>query len=157
MSRSKTVKKQNVGKEEYKSPIFSNMYMESFEQKALATVDVPPNWWKRYVDNTHTILKNKHSQGFTDYINGIDEDINWTTEGEAEGTEEKDGIEKKERTLAFLDSVTVLQKDDSINTRVFRKESHADHYLNFNSNHPLAHKRDNVRNQQRELLVTQKI
>ena len=133
------------------------MYMESFEQKALATADLPPNWWKRYVDNTHTILKNKHSQGFTDYINGIDEHINWTTEGEAEGTEEKDGIEKKERTLAFLDSVTVLQKDDSINTRVFRKESHADHYLNFNSNHPLAHKRDNVRTQQRELLVTQKI
>jgi len=109
------------------------------------------------VDNTHTILKNEHSQGFTDYINSIDEHINWTTEGEAEGTEEKDGIEKKERTLAFLDSVTVLQKDDSINTRVFRKESYTDHYFNCTSNHPLAQKRDNVRTEQRELLVTQKI
>ena len=44
MSRSKTVKKQNVGKEEYKSPIVCNMYMESFEQKVLATADLPPNW-----------------------------------------------------------------------------------------------------------------
>ena len=69
----------------------------------------------------------------------------------------KDGIEKKERTLAFLDTVTVLQKDDTINTRVFRKESHTDHYLSFNSNHPLLHKRDDVRTEQRELSVTQKI
>lgn len=133
------------------------MYMESFEQKALATANLPLNWWKRYVDHTHTILKNEHLLGFTDYTNSIDEHINWTTEGEAEGTEEKDGIEREERTLAFLDSVTVLQEDDSINTRVFRKESHTVHYLNFNSNYPLAHKRDNVRTEQRALLVTQKI
>lgn len=42
MSRSKTVKKQNVVKEEYKSPIVCNMYMKSFEQKALATADLAP-------------------------------------------------------------------------------------------------------------------
>ena len=97
--------------------------MESFEQKALATAELPPNWWKRYVDDTHTIYKRENSQGFTDYINSIDEHINWTTEGEVKATVGKDEVAKKERTLAFLDVVTLLQKDGSINTRVFRKEN----------------------------------
>ena len=45
------------------SPIVCNMSMESFEQKALATAELPPNWWERYVDDTHTILKRENSQG----------------------------------------------------------------------------------------------
>ena len=127
------------------SAIVCNMYMESFEQKALATAGPPPNWWKRYVDDTHTISIRENSPDLTDYSNSIDELINWTTEGEVEAIVEKDEVEKKERTLAFLDTVTVLQKDGSINTRVFRKETHTNQYSNFDSKHPLLHKRDDVR------------
>ena len=127
------------------SPMLCNMYMESFEQKALATAGPPPNWWKRYVDDTHTISMRENSQGLTDYCNSIDELINWTTEGEVEAIVEKDEVEKKERTLAFLDTVTVLQKDGSINTRIVRKETHTNQYSNFESKHPLLHKRDDVR------------
>ena len=32
------------------SPIVCNLYMESFEQKALAGAEDPPRWWKMYVD-----------------------------------------------------------------------------------------------------------
>ena len=35
-------------------PIVWNMYMESFEQKALATADPLLNWWKRYMEDTHS-------------------------------------------------------------------------------------------------------
>lgn len=49
--------------------------LESFEQKALTTADPPLYWWKRYVDDTHIILNNEYSQGFTDHIERIDENI----------------------------------------------------------------------------------
>ena len=126
------------------SPIVCNLYMEDFEQRALATAEHPPDWWKRYVDDTHTILKKEHSQAFTDHINSIDDDIKWTTEGEVESMA-GEGSEEKERILAFLDTVTVLKGDGKIQTRVYRKETHTDQYLNFESHHPLEHKKGVVR------------
>ena len=128
------------------SPIVCNLYMESFEQKALAGAEDPPRWWKRYVDDTYTVLKKDQSQEFTDYLNTVDDDIKWTTEGEVRTElvcEEED--RKVERTLAFLDTLSVLNEDGTIRTRVYRKETHTDQYLNFSSNHPLEHKRGVVK------------
>ena len=126
------------------SPIVCNLYMEDFEQKALATSQYSPEWWRRYVDDTHTVLKKAHSQQFTDHLNSIDDDIKWTTEGEEikETTLEGEGTPTvtKERCLAFLDTVTVVDDERNIKTRVYRKNTHTDQYLNFMSNHPIEHK-----------------
>ena len=65
------------------SLIMGNLYLESFEQKALTTqhhidLGVGASMW----DDTHTILKKIHSQEFTDHLNSVDEDIKWMTKGE---------------------------------------------------------------------------
>ena len=103
-------------------PIVCNLYMENFQQRVLSTAEQPPDWWKRYVDDNHTILKKEFSQEFTDHINSIDDDIKWTTEGKVESTVGEES-EEKERTLAFLDTVSVLKSDGNIRTRVCREKT----------------------------------
>ena len=56
------------------SPIMCNLYIGSFEQKALATAPHQPRWC-RYVDDTYTILKKIHSQEFIDHLSSVNEDI----------------------------------------------------------------------------------
>ena len=83
---------------------------------------------------------------FTEYLNMIDDDIKWTTEGEVHQEVKAEDMEKKvERCLAFLDTLSVINEDGTNRTRVFRKETHTDQYLNFDSNQPLEHKRGVVR------------
>lgn len=48
--------------------------------------------------------------GLQTHINSSDKSIKWTTEGKVETTVEKKRIEKKKKTLDFLDTVTVFRK-----------------------------------------------
>ncbi|XP_077983291.1 uncharacterized protein LOC144438135 [Glandiceps talaboti] len=81
-----------------------------------------------YVDDIHTKLKKEFAQEFTDHLNSLDPDIKFTTEGEVD------------KSLAFLDTLTVMQPDGNLDIRIYRKPTHTDQYLNFSSNHPLEHK-----------------
>jgi hypothetical protein len=88
----------------------------------------PPLWWYRYVDDTHINIKKEHATEFTNHINSIDPDIKFTTEGE------------ENRPLAFLDTLTVIKPDGTLDIKIYRKPTHTDQYLNFTSNHPVQHK-----------------
>ncbi|KAG8306681.1 hypothetical protein J6590_041289 [Homalodisca vitripennis] len=43
------------------SPIFTNIFMEEFEQKALALAQFKPRIWWRYVDNTFADFPQGHT------------------------------------------------------------------------------------------------
>ena len=116
------------------SPIVCNLYMEDYEERALATAPHPLRIWKRYAGDTFTVNKREYSQEFCDHLNSVDpEHIKWTSEVEHgivsddEGKEEGTGTELKgERAIAFLDTLVVRQADGSVRTKVYWKDTYTD-------------------------------
>jgi len=111
------------------SPIISNLYMERFEREALSTFNgTPPSKWYRYVDDTWVLIKSGELDRFFEHINQIDPCIKFTQEGLVDNK------------LAFLDCLVQVEQDLSLSVSVYRKQTHTDQYLQFDSNHPLIQK-----------------
>ncbi|KAI8507604.1 hypothetical protein Bbelb_149840 [Branchiostoma belcheri] len=114
------------------SPVLANLFMEWLERQAIATapINCRPKLWKRYVDDIMEIVKKGVQQELTDHLNNTDPtgSIQFTHE------EEKDG------TLPFLDTLMVRKEDGTVKLLVYRKSTHTDQYLNFQSHHPLHQK-----------------
>ena len=103
-------------------PVIANIYMEHFESSAISTSPALIKWWFRYVDDdvhsaTMKDLVNKHQE----HLTSIDPCIKFTIE--LPGT---DG-------LPFLDTVT-KPTPNSTESTVYRKPTHTDRYLDYNSN-----------------------
>ena len=119
------------------SVVVANAYMESHEEKAMDTAPpiVRPKIWKRYVDDSFEIVNSTQRDNVTAHLNSIDpsKSIQFTDEPE------KDGI------IPFLDAQIEKKEDGSLKVKVYRKPTHTDQYLNFQSHHPLEHKLGVVR------------
>ena len=109
------------------SPIVANLFMEDFEVKAINTAKNPPKMWKRYVDDTCVILDSIIKEEFFHHINSIDPKIQFTPEDS-----NPDG------SIPFLDTLVMPQPDGSIKKTVFRKPTHTDMYLHWDSYHHLS-------------------
>ena len=115
------------------SPIVANLYMENFESIALSTAARPPSLWFRYVDDKLVLTHEDDVDALTSHIDNIDDHIQFTTEPETQGK------------LPFLDLCVTVLDDASTKITIYKKPTHTDQYLNFNSHHPLIHKRSVVR------------
>ncbi|BHF81658.1 hypothetical protein SprV_0802479100 [Sparganum proliferum] len=88
-----------------------------------------PKFWARYVDDTFVVIERDQVLTFKEHLNATFPDIQFTME------------EEENNQLAFLD-VLVCRKDcGGLKTKVFRKATNTTQILNFNSNHPISHKR----------------
>ena len=96
------------------SPVLANLYMEAFEDRA-------------FVDDTFVILKKDHKEEFLQHINSVDPAIQFTTEEQNE-----DG------SMPFLDILVTPQEDGTLTSKVYRKPTHTDQYLQWDSHHNLA-------------------
>jgi hypothetical protein len=66
------------------------------------------------------------------HINSINQNLKFTME------------EEKDNCLPFLD-VMVTRADNHLKTSVYRKQTHTDRLLDFQSSHPLCHKKSAIK------------
>ena len=115
------------------SAVVANLYMEFFEELALKSAPSKPRLWKTYVDDTCCIVKKGTVEGLLSHLNSVRPSIGFTVEVEREGS------------LPFLDTLLQRRDDGSLDVTVYRKPTHTDRYLDFQSHHPSHVKRGLVR------------
>ena len=111
------------------SPIVANRFMENFEMRALQSSPNPPLLWKRFVDDTFVIINKAHKEEFLTHINSVDSNIQFTAEDPG-----PDG------SLPFLDILITPNEEGRLETSVYRKPTHTDKYLQWDSHHPISAK-----------------
>ena len=87
---------------------------------------VPIKEWKRYVDDVFSIIPKGKRDILLNYLNSIDQHIKFTVEQP-----------NPEGAIPFL-ATFPQPKGENISVSVYRKPTHTDRYLDFNSNHPIS-------------------
>ena len=62
------------------SPIVANLFREDLEVQAMNTSTTSPALWKRFVDDTFTIIKKDNRNSFLRHLNSIHSNIKFTCE-----------------------------------------------------------------------------
>ncbi|BHF77898.1 hypothetical protein SprV_0602100800 [Sparganum proliferum] len=105
-----------------------------FQHRSLPTPLVfQPKFWARYVDDTFVVIDRDQLLTVKERLNAVFPDIQFTME------------EEENKQLAFLDAVVCRKDCGGLKTKVFRTTTNTMQALNFNSNHPISHKRNCVR------------
>ena len=107
------------------SPVIANIYMEYFESLSILSCPTLIKWWFRYVDDVHSTTRKDQVNQLKEHLNSIDPHTKFTME--LSGT---DG-------LPLLDTLT-KPTANFIESTVYRKPTHRDRYLDYNSNYPIS-------------------
>ena len=114
------------------SAVVAELVMQKIEKVALDSSPVPVRWWKRYVDDSNACLKQIDDPLFHQHLNSVNPHIQFTIEMPAVN---RNGSQ----TIAFLDTQLLGNISGDIDVKVFRKNTHTDKYLPFESH---SHKND---------------
>ena len=106
------------------SAVIADLYMEAFEEQTLATAPKPPRKWKSYVDDTFTVMKQHKADNFRSHLNQQHPSIRFTMETE------------NNNKTAFLHTLVTREPDGKLVSSVYRKPTHTDQYLAYDSHHP---------------------
>ena len=106
------------------SPTVANLFLEDLEVQAIKTSPSPPVPWKRFVDDTFTIIKKANRRSFLDHFNSIHPSIKFSSEET-----------RSDGPMPFLDILITLKEDGRHTTSVYRKPSHTDLYLHWDSHY----------------------
>ena len=88
-----------------------------------------PVLWKRFVDDTFIIIKKQHKNSFLGYLNSINPSIKFSSEET-----------RTDGSMPFLDFLITPKEDGSLQTSVYRKPTHTDLYLQWDSHHTIPSK-----------------
>ena len=116
-------------------PLLADLFMDNLESKFLIHPDVKSLvFWSRYVDDCFCIIKDLSFNSLDNILgllngcsNGCHRNIKFTHELEVNNQ------------IYFLD-LTISKQAQNLSYKIYRKPSHTDHCINFNSNHPMCHK-----------------
>ena len=81
------------------------------------------------MDDTFVIQKEVNKQNFLQHINSVDLAIQFTVENN-----------KEDGAIPFLDTIVKPQNDGKLSITVYRKPTHMDQYLQWESHHHLSAK-----------------
>ena len=81
------------------------------------------------MDDTFVIHKEVNKQGFLQHINSVDPAVRFTVEDN-----------KEDGSIPFLDTIVKPEADGTLSITVYRKPTHTDQYLQWDSHHHLSAK-----------------
>ena len=118
------------------SPIsvtIANLVKENVEEGAMSTFFNPPKFWRRYVDDTFVIIKKIEVDESYNHINNFEASIKFTIEHETNNS------------IPFLDVCVTREANGGLMTKIYKKPTHTNRYLNFNSAHSMSQKQGLVK------------
>ena len=118
--------------------IIANFVMKYVEQKAIFSFSLSSKLWKRFDDDTFVIMQTNEVNKCFDHLN-----VNFTIEL------------KQDDKLAFLYVLVMRTQNGKLATKVYRKTTHTNRYLNYHSAHSKQKQgiKMNLQNQTQSLIT----
>ena len=105
-------------------PVLANVFMVHLEETIAPELQNSMPTWRRYVDDTFTLVKKGKLNDIISRLNNFHPNISFTNEPEQEGK------------MAFLDVLIKKDENGSIQTGVYRKATNNSIYIHWNSYAP---------------------